>query len=302
MAEGFDIKDSRIEEISEKELKYGYWFVTHKAQMQLAIRVFLIVLCIVFYGYALVRLTIIYAIEQPEYEQSLLTAALDYINVPGVHESSRIQDLQVVSRDVLAQGGGKVDVVARVRNPNTKWALESFTFRFALGSTVYEGRKAFLLPGEEKFLMLLNVDGAGSGTPQLFIDEPQWKRVVQYETWGPERLRFTISDKQFIPSRQGEISGQLPVSEVRATIANNTAYNYNEVIVQIGLYTGSRLVAVNQVPLPDFLSGQRRPIAAIWSANLPPVTTVDIIPTVLILAPEAYKDFTGEFDPPFLER
>lgn len=301
MAEGFDIKGSRIEEISEKELKYGYWFVSHKAQLQLALRVFLISLSIAFYGYAVVRLAIIYAVEQPEYEQSLQTAAWDYINIAGVHEASRIQDLQVLSRDILSLGDGKIDIVARVRNPNTKWALSSFEYRFAVGSRVYDAKESFFLPGEEKFLMLLNVEGAGTGTPQLFIDEPQWKRVVQYETWGPERLKFAVTEKQFIAARQGEISGQLQVSEVRANIQNNSAYNYNEVIIQIGLYTGSRLVAVNQVPLPDFLSGQKRPIVALTSTNLPTVTTVEIIPTVLILEPEAYKDFRGEFESPYLE-
>lgn len=302
MAEGFDIKGSSIEEISEKELKWGYWYVSHKAQIALAIRIFLIVLSVVFYGYALVRLTIIYAIEQPIYEQSLPTIFADYINVAGVHESNRVLDLQVISRDVLPAGNGKIDIVARVRNPNTKWALQSFKYRFALGTRVYDAQPAFLLPGEEKFLLLLNVEGQAAGTPQLFIDEPQWKRVIQYETWGPERLQFVIREKQFIAARQSEIGGQLPLSEVTAKITNDTAYNYNEVIFQVGLYSGTRLVGVNQVALSDFRSGETRALAARWTNALPPVTTTDIIPSVLILDQKAYKDFVGTFEAPFLER
>ncbi len=302
MAEGFDIKSSSIEEISEKELKYGYWYISHKAQLAFLLRLTLILLSVGFYGYALVRLTIIYAFQQEEYARSLATAATDYINVLGVHEASRIQDLQVISRDVLPAGSGKVDIIARVKNPNTKWALQAFKYRFALGTKVYEAQPGFLLPGEEKFLMVLNVDGQAAGTPQLFIDEPQWKRVVLYENWGPDHLKFTIKDKQFITARQSEIGGQLPLSEVTATIMNDTAYNYNNVEVQVGLYSGSRLIGVNKVAIPDFLSGTSRPISARWTNNLAPITNVDLIPTVLILDEKAYKDFTGTFDPPFLQR
>lgn len=302
MAEGFDIKGSSIEEISEKQLKYGYWFVTHKAQLAFLLRLSLIIASVALYGYALVRLTIIYAFEQEEYTQSFSTVFADYINIAGVHEASRILDLQVESRDVLPAGSGKVDIVARVRNPNTKWALQSFQYRFALGTKVYDAQPAFLLPGEEKFLLLLNVEGQAAGTPQLFIDNPEWKRVVQYEEWGPARLKFTIKEKQFTAARQSEIGGQLPLSEASAVLVNDTAYNYANVTVQFGLYSGNRLVGVNQVPLPDFLSGSSRPISARWTNNLPPVTTVDLIPSVLILDQKAYKDFTGEFEPPFLDR
>lgn len=302
MAEGFDTKSASIEELSERELKWGYWYITHKEQLARAFRIFLVVLSVIFYSYSLVRLTMIYAFQYDELERSFSTAGADYINISGVHQSNAILEVQVISRDVLPLGGGKVDVVARVRNPNSKWALESFEYRFALGARVYEAQQAFLLPGEEKFLMSLNVDGASAGTPQIFIDNPQWKRVIGYEEWSPSRLRLTVVNKQFTPARQGELSGQLPLSEASAGIRNDSAYNFADVLVQFGLYSGNRLVGASQITLQDLRSGENRPVSARWSNVLPPVTRTDIIPSVLILDEKAYKDFEGDLELPFFER
>lgn len=301
MAEGFDHGSAPIEELTERELKWGYWFVTHREQLKRVLVIALLVFSVLTYGYALYRIVVFYAIEQDEYTRSLSTASRSYIDVQGVHDANRIQELQVLSRQIIPGTAGQVDVVARVRNPNTKWALKAFTYRFGVGTAVLDEQKGFLLPGEEKFLMALNVKAPASGTPQLLIDNEQWQRVVQYETWGPERSKFVITEKKFVPARQSELSGQLPISEVSALVANSTAYNFNSVEVQVALYSGNRVVAVNKLPMPDFRSGQVRPISARWSTTLASVSNVEVIPTVNILDLASYRDFEGEFDPSFIE-
>lgn len=301
MAEGFDTKGVSTEEISEKELRFGYWFVAHREQlMKLGIG-FLMAFSVATIGYSLYKTIRFYAFEYDAFQLGLQTAAVDYINIAGIHEANQIIDLQVESRQILPLGGGKIDIIARISNPNTKWALKSFNYRFAVGSNVYPVQTAYVLPGQERYLMLLNVEGPASGTPQLFIEEQRWQRVIQYQDWGPQRTNFTVANRQFTPARQGELSGQLPISEASAQITNATAYNYTEVEVQIALMSGNRVVAVNQVPLADFSSGQTRTVSARWSQVLPPVNLVEIIPTVNILEQSSYRNFEGRFDPSRLE-
>jgi hypothetical protein len=301
MPEGFDGGSSNYEELSERELTWGYWFVTHKEELKRYLIVSLIVLSVLLYGYVFYRVTRMYAFEQDEYNRALSTATENYIDIQAVHDANRIEDIQVLSRQIIPGTDGNVDVIARVRNPNTKWALESFTYRFGVGTDVLEEQQGFLLPGEEKFLMALNVRASAGGTPQILVDNEKWQRVVQYETWGPEHSNFLVTEQKFTAARQGEISGQLPISEVSAVLKNNSAYNYNQVEVQIALYSGNRVVGVNRLPLPNFRSGETRTLSAIWSMTLPSVSNVEIIPTVNILTPSSYLDFEGTFDPSFLE-
>lgn len=301
MAEGFDTKGTSSEELSERELKLGYWFVAHRHQLVKLGLASLILFSMLTYGYSIYKTVKFYAFEYDAFQQTIQGASETYLNVAGIHEANRILDLQVVSRQIIPASGGKIDIIARVSNPNTKWALKSFTYRFALGTKVYDTQTTFLLPGQERFLMLLNVEGSASGTPQLFIEEQKWRRVIQYEEWGPEHNKFTIANRQFSPARQGELSEQLPISEASAQITNASAYNYVNVDVQFALYSGNRVVAVNLVPLKDFQSGQTRTAAVRWSQVLPPVSLVEIIPLVNTLDQGAYQDFEGVFDPSRLE-
>jgi hypothetical protein len=299
--EGFETSSVDTEELSEKELKFGYWFVTHKATIRKWTIIGLIVFSVLTYGYAAFALGRYYIFRDQAQQQAANTAAIDFVNVQSSHQSEIIQDVQVLSRDVFPLSDGRVNIVARIKNPNTKWALNSFSYQFALGSQVYETREEFLLPGQEKFLMALNVEGPRSGTPQVLIDDRKWLRVISYEDWSPGFLNIEVEDTQYLSPRAGEISDQLPVSQVDAMLRNSTAYNFVEVDVQIGLFSGSRLVAVSRIPLPNFTSGQVRPVSTRFTQSLSAVSRIEIIPSVNILDQSVYKDFEGEFDPAFIE-
>lgn len=299
--EGFETRSVGTEEISESELKFGYWFVTHKEQIRKITIISLIIFSVLTYGYALFATVRYFAFRYDIHQAAINQAPVTLLNIQSIRNANPVQDIEVLSREVFSLGDGRVDIVAKVRNPNTRWALYNYTYQFALGSDLFEKEEAFLLPGEEKYIMELNVEGSSSVTPQVLIDDRQWKSVTLYGDWAPEYTDFSITDKQFIAPRQGEISGTLPVSEVSAVISNDTAYNYNEVEIQIALLSGSRLVAISKIPLQNFTSGQTRTVSTRFSQALSPVSTVEIIPSVNILDSSVYQDFEGEFDPAFFE-
>ena len=208
-----------------------------------------------------------------------------------------IEPLEIVSRQVISTSPGKVDIAVRVRNNNPQWALEEVEYQFSIGSVVYDLQTDYVLPLEEKYLFGLNLEGVASGTPQVFFEKEDWKRVIRYEDWGPQRLNFLVTDKQFQTARQSELSGQLPISQVVADFTNATPYNYREIEVQVGLLSAGRLVGVNQIAVQDLASFERRAIVARWSESLPSISTVEIIPTVNILDEKVYRDFEGVIIP-----
>lgn len=299
--EGFNTKATEVEELTEAELKFGYWFVTHRDQLRRALIIALIVFSVATFGYAIFDIIRFYGFYSQEHQQSLNTLSQNYIDVGYIHEVNAIQPLQVLSRHVLPAGDGRVDIAARVVNPNTKWALKNVAFQFSHGGSFYDSQESFVLPGEEKYLLLLNVEGPRGGTPQIFFQDQQWQRVINYQDWGPQRLNFLITNKKFLSARQSELSGQLPVSQAEAEITNATAYNYNEVEVQIALLSGSRLTGISKVALQDFSSGDKRQVVSRWTERLSAVSNVEIIPSVNIIDQSVYSEFEGEFDPSFLE-
>lgn len=291
----------QIEELSEKELKWGYWFLTHKDQIHKTVVGVLIAISVFCFGFSIYLAIQFFVIERDDYLRALQVDNNQSINVFSVHQAEQVIPLEIVSRQMIPGKGNKIDIVARVHNPNAKWALVSFAYAFTVGSKTYPEALDYLLPGEEKYLMLLNVEGIAAGTPQILTGKEQWQRVVQYKEWGPERHKFLIKSKQFISSREGGIADQISLSEAQTEIVNQSAYNFQQVKVQFALYSGSSLVAVNLIPIEHFLSGQSHSVSARWAQALPTITSVEIIPTVNILDPKAYQDFAGEFDPAFRE-
>ena len=299
--EGFDTKAVDTQELSEKELKFGYWFVTHKKGLAKFGKMALILFSVITFGYSIIATGYYFIFQYTDYQNALFTLPDDYVNVLGQHQANRILPLEVISREVLSAGTGKIDIAVRVRNPNTKWGLRGVTYQFTVGGQFYDKERAFVLPGEEKYLLTLNVSGIATGTPQVFFEDEDWWRVTKYEDWGPERTNFLITDKKFTSARQTELSEQLPISQVTAMITNASAFNYDEVEIQVALLSGNRLVGVNTVPFQDFASSETRPMVARWTENLPPISTVEIFPTVNILEEEVYADYEGVFDPAILE-
>ncbi len=300
-SEGFNTKSVDVQQLTEQELKFGYWFVTHREQLRRLLIGFLVAFCAITYGYALFALIRFYGFEYESYRRGAETAGQTYINIEEVHQSYAIQPLEVVSRQVISGRGQSSDIAVLVRNPNTKWALERVSYQFSIGGRFLQAQETYFLPGEEKYLLALNQEGIVTGTPQVFFENEEWQRVTNYEQWAPDYLNFLITNKRFLSSRQSELSDQLPVSEVTATIANATAYNYVSMEVQVALFTGNRLAAIDSVVIPDFPSGVSKPLSVRFTQNLSAITTVQIIPSVNILDRASFSSFQGEFDPGFRE-
>jgi hypothetical protein len=294
--EGFNTKSVETEALSESELKFGYWFVTHRAGLVKFGIGLLIAFIAVNFAYVIFSLGRFYIFQYTEYQESLATLPLDLVNDDQLRAMNAVLPLEVLDRQVIASSGGRVDIAVRVRNPNSKWSLRSVDYEFSLGGDFYPMQTGFVLPGEEKYFMALNVEGFATGTPQVFFENEQWWRVTNYDQWGPERLNFIPENPTFTPARQTELSGQLPISQASATLTNASAFNYNEIEVQVALLSGNRLAGINKVIVRDFASGESRPIVARWSQNISTVSQVEFIPTVNLIDESVYRDFEGQFD------
>ncbi|PIY78563.1 MAG: hypothetical protein COY82_01820 [Parcubacteria group bacterium CG_4_10_14_0_8_um_filter_35_7] len=278
------------EDLTEKQLKIGYWYLTHKAILNKYLVIFLIVLNIVLWGYSGYR-WVMYYIETPSYEKMIAEMPKDLINWKDFHEKHQPQPLQVIETTAISLGKGKYDLVAKIENPNIHWMVEDFKYQFSLGGSLKETKESFVLPGEAKFLIDLGVRGAGEAN--VIFKDIDWFRISKFEILKKERLDFVFKNIHFVPASFEE-EGKIPISKVTFDAANQSVYNFWEVGFYVILYRGTEIVGVNYITLERFFSGEKRSVEVKWYEKLPQVTKVIVEPEVNILDEEIFMPLEGE--------
>ena len=278
----------RDEQLSEKQLDRGYWWVTHKVQVR---KVFTIVLGVVAF------VLVVYALYgfgdwffgsgvYERFQTGQLAQPLT--NFTSFREADRPRDLTAESAIVLGAGDKKYDMVARTTNPNPQWWVE-FEYRFGDATPA---KKAFLLPGESRYLAALGVQSdARPSVTDVKIENIMWHRVNLHNTrpdiatWMNERLNVRITDTNFSPP---EATDPVPVWRAMFTVENDTGFSYFNVGFMVTLLSGSRVVGVNQVVISDLRAGERRAVDASWFSDIPTVTKVEVKPILNIFDDHLY--------------
>jgi hypothetical protein len=212
--------------------------------------------------------------------------------------SQSAQPLQFGAVEILPAINGKVDLVASVRNPNPNFAAE-YSFYFTQNDIKTESQTAFILPQENKYLMALNLEAASPAAGwQVLITNIHYRRIDAhvYRDWkkfAEEHLVFEFIDKKFIPASATLLTEKIKLNDLQFTAVNNSAFNYQELNLQILLWQQSRLVGANHYLLERFGSGDRRDIKITWPGRIDSVSEIVILPEVNILRDDIYFRFEG---------
>ncbi len=272
--------NNRPDTLTEQQLGFGYWYVTHKLQLKAALTVVLVVLCIGFGGFALWGLVKLYLIDDAAYRQMQRDAGLNLVNFSALASAKPID---VRSVQVFTAGSGKVDAVAMVRNPNAGFSA-TFTYQFLGEGATPPEQHGFLLPGEEKPLITLGIPvQTAFRSARLEIRDLKWERldahaIPDYAAYRAARLGLSAEDVVFTPApHPGD------TSRVSFTAKNASAYSFWNARFIVLLYRGQSVAAVNAIELSQLRSGESRPASVTWFENVPSVTKTMIIPEVNIL-------------------
>lgn len=281
-------QNSADNQLSNWQLKFGYWYVTNKLKLKKALVISLIVLNVGLFGYSII-MGIILLLQLDTHQQIQDSLGSDLIDYNYFHEQNKPKEIVMASLDILPTTGGRYDIVAKVKNPNTRWYVENIVFQFVSASEIAYQGESFILPFEEKNLIAFGVDKPIKlGNLTLNIDDISWQRVSNYEEFAESRLDFRVSDIEFITSRSSGLSSRLPVSQSRFMVTNNSAYNFWQVGFYVLLYSGNQLVGINYTTIDQFLSEQTREVSINWFESLPSVTRTQVVPELNILDENAY--------------
>ncbi len=282
---------SEIGKLSEKKLKWGYWWVTHKVQVR---KIFTLILGII--GAALVAFGAFGFLDwffgsgvRERTEIGTLTQQV----IPFASFREKIKPLDIVfdSPVVMESGSGSYDLFSRAFNPNEIWWV-SFEYQITASGVMTKTVPSYLLPGETKNLFALGIDSdSRPGSPEISITNLKWNRVdpheiqPSYAAWSDARLSFRLTGLEFVPPEPTDL---LPVSNAKFTVINDTGFSYYTIGFFVTLYSGPKIVGVNYVTISELRAGERRPVEVSWFTTLPNVSRVEVSPTVNIFDESVY--------------
>lgn len=273
--------------VSGQELRWSQWWIDHRERVRtigLGLFIAFDALLVGFGAWGFIDWLAFGGLREEQAIRQMTSP--DYGRFPSL----TLEEVQIGAPIALSGGAGKLDLLVPVENRNaTFWA--ELEYRFLIDGTAQPLRKAFVLPGEAKYLAELGAPSASGASVELKIEKRVWRRVdlkgaSSAEAFASERLNIRAENPVFIPS---EALATSPVSSAKFMLVNDSAYGYYDVDVLALLYRGDSIVGAHAARLETLEAGERKPVELFWFQALPQVTKVEAIPSVNIYDPDSYR-------------
>jgi hypothetical protein len=281
--------------ISEKQLHLGYWFVTHKLEIKKWFTFALMLLGAALWLFTIGMLVKLYLVDYTRDRATDRALAVSLVN-PNAIAAAAPRPLVVNPVVTLVGNKGAIDATVTVTNPNDDFWV-SWTGRFDGLSATSTSRQEFILPGETKQLLELGVEGGRrSGTARYVAGDPVWHRVDKhvipdYKAYLAERFAFDVANVEYSSATSAD--GASVISRVTFDATNRSAYSYWTVKFLIDLYRGTSLAAVNSVELDQFETGETRQVEVVWVQDLAAISKVDVVSQVNVLDAKSFMSQKG---------
>lgn len=275
--------------VSLKRMNFGLWVAEHRRRLIKIFIVFLILLSAFFFIYSSYYFIVYLTSGDPNAQ--LLNNNLSFSTRQEV-SGLEVSPLQVFDND------GQPDLAVQVVNPNEKF-MANFSYCFKLGDKDVACGQDFILPAEKKYILALASEFSGSRSELSFsISDIFWRRLDAHQipNWADfysQRLDFAISDLNFTAAALSGLSDKVNLNTLDFSIKNQTAYGYYEAPLNIFLYSGSGLVAVNRYRLQNFLAGETRTVKISWPGRFDAVNRTEVAPDINIMDNNVYLKYQG---------
>ena len=177
-----------------------------------------------------------------------------------------LESLEVVDIYYFSKTDGRVDIALQVRNPNSNHGAEemNYTLSFMKGGKAIKefDDSSYILPGEEKYIVLLNQDSGGSfDNIKMDINSVAWQELSEFFTLDLDvfdiRLERLPSENTFY-------------ARLRAFVKNNSIFGLTDIRVAGLLFDASgELIAVGRTSIQTVLEGEMREVEMFWPNQVP---------------------------------
>lgn len=297
MAEPFE--SQKIGGLTGNELRWGYWYVTHRDAVIRGVTIGLLAVAIGLWGYTLYGLFRYFVWDWSRFQQAMVALTSQPIDYRAWHDSHQPTPLAFSPVSMIGLGNDRYDFFAAVENKNSTWTVQQLTYAFVVpGTTAVAEQVTFVLPNSKKYLTDLGTTVSGLPTGvRLSVSAIRWQRVRQYEQLAADRGAVRVSDITFVPPDTSS-SGKLPISKTRFTVTNNTAYSFWQNPFTVALFQGPRIIGITRVTQDGLDSQEQRTIEVNWYQRLVTPTNIEVLSDVDILNPSVFRPLRAEYTEP----
>ncbi len=283
---------NNIDDLSDKELKWGYWWAVHKHQVKAAGLLLVMVGLAGLYIFNGVKLFNYFATAKQHSQMlsDLTTPLIDYAKIRRKQAPRAL----LVKEPIVIPREGKVDIIALAENLNSRWWLEEIVYQFAVAGELTPETSTFFMPREKKYVYALNLPSEikNPSEVRLIIKREKWKRIKGEKLEELKELDFgklvRADDIRFVPARLGDFP------QVKFVAVNDSPLNFWQVEAQITIRQSGKIRGFYVTGIDNLITGSRRPIVINWYDKLPLFSSPEVIMSVNYLDPNNIKPYSEE--------
>jgi len=280
------MEDYEIHDISDKELKIGYWLISRKEQFKKAMAALIGLIALAFWAPSIIGWAV-YLNQLPQDQEIIQSLTRSVIDFEAWHSRVKPKELQLTQAQVIYSGSDKYDFVASAYNPNLNRGVKRLEFRFISGDFMTPVSSIVILPGQKVYLMSLgNQSDRRLTSAELEIVSAKWQGLR--ERLPIENPKIEISNIRY------SSLGNNARAVLRFTAVNQTLYNYWQGVFQAVLFNNNRIVGVNQFYAEEFMALEERDLEISWFESLPSVGQTEVVPVFYFYNVDNYFVIPGQ--------
>lgn len=240
----------------------GYWVFAHQQQVHWLQVGVLSLVCMIIWGINTVqgaRYLANRSVDQ-EVQRSFLATDISFSAL------ARPQALRVLSTAAVRHDATHVDVVALVKNQNTVFASHQVVGEFTVDGAKQAPVTFFTNVDETQYVPQLSINYTGTSLPEVTftILSVDWFRIHG----TPLEDKWIVSDVSYeaIALTQSDIDLK---RQVKATVMNASAYDFQAVRVTVVLLQNSKVMGVASTLTDLFSSLESKAYSFTWSQDYP---------------------------------
>lgn len=272
-----------LENLSDSELKIGYWLTTHRFKLRQILFWILVIFDVILLGFSLFKWGDYLFSGYFQDKLMLQEISRSRSNTAVLREHFAAQPLQIQTTQIFSGPGDKADALTMVKNPNDRFVAQfDYNFDWEGGKTTV--RHGFLLPGEEKPIIELGIAGAaGASQAVLEIKNLRWQRFTAHQI--SDMADYLTKHLNFVT---GEVNLNNLDRRLSFTLSNETSYGYFASRFIILLLSNGGPAGVEQIFFDNFSAGEKKSVDIRLSNQNASASKIKIAPDINIFDPEAY--------------
>ena len=173
------MEEYKIDDLSDKELNWGYWVISHKGEIKKYGTYLLALVCLLIWIKPVWGL-VVYLAELPQDQAIIMSLARQGIDFSGLREKSRVEELRITPAQAIYTGDNQYDFLAQAINPNLNRGVAELKYRFVSGTFASPTGTIAILPSQTVYLLsLANQSPIRLSSPVLEIISLRWQNIRQ---------------------------------------------------------------------------------------------------------------------------